>query len=274
MLGEQRGMMWETDDRATSRLSNLRFLNVSRWIIVFGAILLLLSELLKSYLWSWVSAVMGQLGALLVGTGAISVVWEVMGRRALMRELMELAGLADDIRTSGLKRISTNYLENATWRRLFENATTMDVFASYANTWRETFRSQIAKVANKESAQIRILLPDTGPENEVFLSVLAARSGKTPEEYRAKVDEAKVDFENILESCKGDSRIYACRGDRLFAVYRLDEKALVTLYPHSLGKRGDVPTLVVEGGYLYDFLVQDIEAAVANGRVVWRSRAD
>jgi hypothetical protein len=56
-------------------------------------------------------------------------------------------------------------------------------------------------------------------------------------------------------------------GDAVFSCYRFDSQAVLTLYSHGRERRNQVPTLVVRGGELFDFVYNEIAAIAEQSRL-------
>lgn len=110
-------------------ITNLQMTLVVVTLVAIGVLLLWRSAGDLTPQWAAVSA---QLGGLLVATGLLGVVWELVGRRSLAREIQELAGLSKEVVDAGLVALPRRFYEDTPWADLFRDAQEVDVVVSYA----------------------------------------------------------------------------------------------------------------------------------------------
>lgn len=201
-------------------------------------------------------AFLSQLGGLLVVTGGLSLLWDLKGRRAFANEVLAKAQVGADIRSSGLQRVSMQWLSDVDWQQLFSNSREIEVFLSYGTSWRNVHWPSIEQFSQKKSNKFRIYLPD--PEDATSVGVLARRYGSTHDKLRANIIDAAEAYSTLQKIDNGaDVRIYYRRGDPTFACYRFDDEIVVTLYSHKR-TRGEVPTFVCGRGSLFTFFAHEL----------------
>lgn len=205
-------------------------------------------------------AVLNNLGSALIISLGLAVLWELFGRRAFTREIMETARLGTDIEAAGLLRIGANYLKDPDWEDLFERVQKLDVFFAYGRTWRNTNHSLLEKLAARQDARIRVFLPD--PDDSETVRVLADRFGMETNVLSTIIREAHDDFSGLRKPGGAEIQVNYRKGDSLFSCYRFDRVAVVTLYSHRR-ERTQVPTLICrEGGTLYEFVRSEFKALI------------
>ena len=205
-----------------------------------------------------------EFGALLIVAILLGGIWELVGKRALAREILETARISVDYETAGLTGVGTNYLEDPDWEDLFRNVEQLDIFVVSASTWRNAHLSRLATLASRPKGRIRLFLPD--PCDDPTISNLAARFGYTEEHLRNRIESARKAFIDMTAPNGAKIEVYYRPGDRLFSFYRFDSIAVITLYNHK-GSRGGVPTLAFRrGGSLYTFIEDEIAAIVSQSR--------
>lgn len=217
---------------------------------------------------SWLGVSLEQIAGILIATGILSLFWDLLGRRALADEVMDTAGLAEEIRAAGLTHVWNRYLSEDTWRKRFSQAKKLDVFVAYANTWRETYRHDISEFAQRSGNQVIIVLPDVSDPDTI--TSIACRSNKTTEEVVRKIEEATEKYKAILAKGK-NCFILAHKGPQAYAAYRFDSECIVTLYRNRPKKTGHIPTLAVAGGSFGEFLHDDLDETISQARVIWTS---
>lgn len=225
-------------------------------IVIAGVFLMFLS--VQGWAEGIGEALLGQVGGLLVATGLLTVVWELYGRRTFAAEMFAKAKLSADVVDSGITRVTDQYLDDVEWSDLFEGAAHVDIVVAYANTWRNTHRQRLQRVARAKSSRIRVFLPD--PDDLQTMSNLAQRFDTTPESVVAKINEAITEYKSLAQPGGGVVEVYVRAGDALFSAYRFDGRAVLTLYSHGRERRTSVPTWVVTGGELFSFVRQEIDA--------------
>lgn len=227
-------------------------------LVLAGAVLLYLSGLAFLRDQPTWQVFIRELGSLLVVTGGITLFWDLKERRNFANEVLAQAQVGADIRASGLRRLSTHYLEDVEWSDLFQGAREVEIFVSYGATWRGVHWTKLKEHCRRPGNKLRVYLPD--PEDEAAVAVLAQRYAYTSEGMKQRIEQAAYDFARLRhEDGASDIRIYYRRGDPAFACYRFDGQIVVTLYSHTRS-RADVPTMLVGQGTLYDFFARELEA--------------
>lgn len=197
-----------------------------------------------------------QLGSVLIAAVALSLLWELVGKRSFSDEILAKVGLGSDVERAGLIRMTDQYLKEVEWDHYFRGVKKLDIVVAYGRTWRRTHWDQLTKIASDASARIRVILPD--PAHNPSMVVLADRFARTPAVLKSDIEEAIRDFCSLRAPGGATVDIFLHRGDQVFSGYRLDQIAIITLYSHSR-KRKPVPTLVCQsGGTLFDFLYDEI----------------
>jgi hypothetical protein len=232
--------------------------------VIVGGLLLWWSGTSQSQSNKPVQAFLGQAGGLLLATGLLAVAWDLFGRRALADEVLAKAGLSADVVRAGITRVTNQYLAEVEWASLFQDVSKLDIFVAYAATWRSTHWGSLQRVARRSDARIRVFLPD--PEDDQTIAALADRFSTQPTELINKINEAIRDFRSLAVPGGGTIKVWLRAGDPVFSCYRFDGKAVLTLYSHGRERRTQVPTFVVSGGELFDFVYNELTAIAAQSR--------
>ncbi|MCD5402149.1 DUF3606 domain-containing protein [candidate division NPL-UPA2 bacterium] len=243
---------------------NLRTLLVALIIAVFGISLLYLSahkDWWKGYeIWQ---TVVQNVGGLLLVTVAITLLWELWGKRAFLDEVLAKAQLSRDITFAGIVKITDSFHHDIDWKSYFRTVNKLDIFFAYARTWRNTHVQELQEVAARENARIRVVLPD--PEDDQTVHELARRFNYTPEELRNLIKEAETHFRNLRSSTSVSGAqidIWFLPAAPHFTFYRFDRIGILALYSHRR-ERAPVPTFICEmGGTLYDYIRKEFEAMI------------
>lgn len=249
-------------------ITNLRTLLVSGALLLVGVFFLFLSEKLtyeQGYL--WVKSLISNFGGLLVATLSITILWELFSKRSFLDEILERTGLADDVRSAGLRGISVNPVKGPDFTKLIREAERLDIFVCYANTWRASHEADLRYLASKRKARIRLIVPD--PEDMEIMRDLARRFNAASDQVMSqRIKDAIQDYKTLFASAGNpdlDFSVWVHHENPVTSFYRFDRLAVVTLYKHARG-RGNVPTFVAERyGTLYSYVEAEIDALIAGG---------
>lgn len=219
--------------------------------------------------WQWLASYPGiqtvvrDFGGMLVATVTITILWQLVVRRAFLAELMAMAKLAEEVRAAGLVTLTNDFQRGIDWPQLFRTVNKLDIFFAYGRTWRGTNSAELRALAGRPGVRVRVVLPD--PNDDALMSELARRFSMTPSDVKKEVEEASGDFKKTFvefSQSVAQFTLWYLPASPVFSFYRFDHLAILALYKHSPG-RGEVPTFVVEqGGTLYDFVRQEFEAFI------------
>jgi ribonuclease D len=197
-------------------------------------------------------------GALLFVTAALSVLWDLRGRRNLADELLTAVGVSSSLSDAGLVRVTTDYGQ-IEWDKLINSASHVDPFFTYAHTWRNSHETALRTLVERGDTQLRVILADR--LNQTLLAHLAARFNASPEDVAATIEEAEHGWVQLAR-IKGEGAEVELRVTTSFPVftyYRFDGRCVGVFYGQAR-KRTDVPALECQrGGSLYTFFSEQFE---------------
>jgi len=205
------------------------------------------------------------IGVLLIVTVSITFLWEFLGKRAFLNEILAKTRMAEEVRLAGIIGFTDSFhnIDMTYWESLFRNASHLDIFFAYGHTWRSIHRQHLEEVVKKDNAQIRVVLPD--PENEQVVLELARRFNYPPNKVKEFIREAEEDFRKLRQSTTDGGakvNIWFLPATPQFTFYRFDNVAILALYTHC-SERVPVPAFIVEqGGRLYDFIRKEFNAMI------------
>lgn len=203
-------------------------------------------------------SVLDSLAGLLIASVALGVLWELVGKRAFARQILNTARTIADIDTAGLTHVGTNYLDDPDWETLFTNVTKLDIFFVYGRTWRNINHSRLSELAAQSGVRIRVYLPD--PNDVETLRRLADRFTLGEQGLKDAIQESRDYFVRLADGARADVRVYHRAGDHTFSCYRFDKTAVLTMHTHTRS-RTNVPTFVCrDGGSLYEFVRAEFRA--------------
>jgi hypothetical protein len=159
---------------------------------------------------------------------------------------------------------------NINWDGLFETANEVDVFFTYARTWRNSNSNLLYQFITRKGGRLRVVLPD--PENQVILQELSNRFAKSPEEFRNLINEATSDYlkmREVGEKSGTKVEIWHVPVTPMFTIYRFDQHLILALGSYKSAK-GDVPHFLCDSeGALFKYATGEFETLVTqNGRLV------
>ena len=236
--------------------------------IVIAALVALSAGLLLLYLgnsadpfWSRhgsLQALVENTGGLLVASVCLGILWEFVGKRAFAAEVLEAARVGVDIQSAGLKQVAPSFLQ-VNYEKLFYKANRVDIFVVHGSAWLSRNRSYMEYVASKPGARIRVFLSD--PQSSSTIKVLAEQVDLDSDSLIARIEDSRRDFVGLLTPGGAKIETYYYPGNRMHAMYRVGDSAVITFYSHRRGKTSKIPSLVChEGGALYAFVCSDFEA--------------
>lgn len=244
-----------TGQRPYRQLTTLQTLLAAGAVAALGTVLLYLGG--RDDLWGHrkgLQTLLTALGSAFIVSVALGALWELVGKRAFAREILETARTSADVESAGLARIGSRYLDDPDWEQLFRGVRKLDIFVAYARTWRNSNLTRLRSVAKRPDARIRLYLPDP-------VQLLADRFNQDREQLIAAITEARQEFEGLSRPGGAEITVHYRQGDVLFSCYRFDSTAVITLYSHGRERIGTVPTLVVtEGGSLYQYVRDELRA--------------
>lgn len=212
--------------------------------------------------WPALQPVVNEVGALLIVSVALGVVWELVGKRAFSREILETARVAADVEDSGLVTLGSRFTNSPDWDHLFREANNLDVFVAYASTWRHTHADKIRDLLRR-GGRVRIYLPD--PADSINIAALAERFQTTPTELINRISTAAREFYELGDGLRGSINVLHFAGDPVFTLYRFDHVAVIAFYKHRRGIVDFIPTIVCRaGGWLYEFAESELDAINAS----------
>lgn len=246
---------------------NLRTILVALVVAIIGIGMLYISareDWWKNYkVWQ---TVLQNVGALLMVTVALGLLWELYGKRSFLDEVLSKAQISKEISFAGITKITDSFHHELDWKTYFRTVNKLDIFFAYGHTWRNTYNEELQKVASRKGARIQIVLPD--PEDRQVIVELARRFNYSDDEMKRVIMEAETYFRNLSKSV-GDNGaqidIWFLPAAPLFSFYRFDRVGILALYTHRR-ERVSVPTFVCEmGGTLYDYIRKEFKAMISEG---------
>jgi hypothetical protein len=175
------------------------------------------------------------------------------------------AELARDVAKTGLRRVGATFLPDLDWAALFADATELDIFMAYGQTWRNLHAPELTRMARRPRSRIRVFLTD--PDDQLTVSTLAHRFRISDQELRTRIEATRRDYLTLQQLEGADVQLRYWTGDRLFSFFRLDRTAILGLYSHSRSRASAVPVIVCEGpGELFQFVLDELSTIEQQSR--------
>lgn len=213
----------------------------------------------------WYHFVFTQAGTAVLVAAGISVLWDWWGRRLFAEEIYERMKVAQSVSRWGVRDLSLTWNEQP-WPELFAKGSNVDVMLGYGQTWRGVAHSGLEEFLSRRKNTLRVCLPD--PDLDWLMVSLAHRYNQTPERLTERVREAARYFADLRDAGEATVQIFFRPGQPLYAMYRFESVAIVTLYPHRKERSSKVPAMTMETGEMVEWLKQDFEAAISDAREV------
>lgn len=248
-------------------LTNLRF---SIAFIICAIIFFIFSEILILIQIDWdqnniLASIIKNLGSLFFVTGLLSVYWDLKGKRTFTSELLEKFDLSQEIEKSGVTNIYANFQQLETsWVEIFTNVREIDLFFTYAQTWRITHRNKFIAASEIDKITVRIVLPNI--EDSSLMERLAVRCQESVGELITNIIKTKKDFVKLRNELKNQSslRIWKTKILSNYSIHRYDNMGLIAFYNHRVG-RLPVPTLVCKkDGEYFNYILKEFEWILNN----------
>lgn len=208
----------------------------------------------------WMKSILSNLGGLLIASASLAIFWELFSKRAFLNELFSAAKLNEDVRIFGLTAISIEPVRGPDFQKLIKQATSLDIFVCYANTWRSTHEPELKYLASKSNAKIRLIVPNSA--NIALMNDLAKRfNAQSASAIATKINDAIDEYKALFLSSNNktlDFSVWQHEETPVTSFYLFNSCCVVTLYKHAKG-RGNAPTLVGDqDGELFDYVRSEV----------------
>lgn len=252
-------------ESARRQVTTLRTIISAILIGAAGIGLLYVTSEASPFRWTYVSiqSLLRELGSVLFSAVALYVLWELAAKRAFLAELRSEDGVPRSIEKAGIIGVEESFGRDLRWHESLSECKQLDVFASYASTWRNNNREDLSALATRKGATIRVFLPD--PANEVVVSELSNRFGMTKDDVVKHIHDAAEDFKNIFAGKKAKMSLWYVATAPVYSFYRFDKHAYISMYKHRRGRDYVPPTIIISNrGFMWRFLQKETDAIVSN----------
>jgi hypothetical protein len=263
---------------ALAEITSLRVLLIAVGVVGFGVVLLSASVYLTTAdgvrgQHEFLAALTRDFGSFFLATGMLASLWELVAKRAFLREILGVVNLSDQILRAGIVQVTDDFYRDIAWRDLIATSHNIDFFFAYGQTWRRNLNTDLMKLAQRQNVRVNVILPD--PDHAEIVSELSSRFLYSDSDLVRYINDAAIYFSNLAESAgsRGSQiRVWYLPMAPVFTLYRFDELMVVSLYRHR-PFQASVPTIVVkQGGSLYHFFDAEISAMISGDKRLARPR--
>lgn len=198
-----------------------------------------------------------QIISILVITTALNFLWEQHSKDVFKKEILGTKTFSDQIERAGLIQIPSDqgFHDDIDWEKLFYEVRQLDLFVSYAYSWRQNNRNRLKSFAKREHSTANIILPNY--QNDKIVSQLSLWYGKNEDKIKELIKNSARDFNKLFSEYDTDHEIYLTNTTPVYSFYRFDHIGILALYKHREEKSGVPSFIFKQGGSLYDFITQD-----------------
>lgn len=134
--------------------------------------------------------------------------------------------------------VAMDFYGSIDWTALFARSSEIDIFVTYAYTWRRTNEDALKAFFARPGGRLRVILPD--PHARSAAEQIATRAGQ---EVATLLDRVREAIKYFVEA---GAQVRLLNAAQTHTYYRFGDQVVVALYPHSRGQVGGVPTLVTD----------------------------
>ena len=226
--------------------------------LVFGGIgtsLLFLGESDYATAHPKLKSVISNLGGLTIASLGIGIIWELVGKRALIQEVFESASVSREIQQARIFGVTTQFQEGVQWPELLAGAHELELMIAVGRTWRNTLDHSLSALAARPGSKITAFFPD--PDDEDVVEELSKRFPMSAETIVSAINSNVEFFKGLADKASTKKKcqiaIWYLREAPLYTFYRIDEIYILSTYRH--GPKGNIPTFVCrKGGCIADFI--------------------
>lgn len=181
-----------------------------------------------------------------------SVAWEAVLKYTFSNDVVDLAGISENIRNSGVIQIEESF-NDIKWKELLNGKKSIIAVISYSTKWGKNNQEQIKKVA--EIGNVTIILPD--PNNKKLMDLL---------KYRFD------DMDDLEKRIAASKKYYASLGAHIKyyskaitdSFYIIDDIAIMATFTKQeivAGETANVPAFIARSpGTIHTWIMNEVKA--------------
>lgn len=192
------------------------------------------------------------------------VAWEAIAKYTFSRDVVDMAGLSENIKESGTITIEKEW-KDIPWSTLLDGKRHIVAVFSYSTKWGQNHSNQLKNIAKKASGKgdseygFTVVLPD--PSNTQLISSLAYRfEGVSEAEVVKKIKAAAVFYHDLGAEIEYHSKAIT---DSFYILG--DDTAIMAPFTHGKASGGhtqtSVPALITKSpGFMYSYIIDEVKA--------------
>ena len=232
---------------------NWKTTSVALLVLLISFVIILLIDKFWTIENVWKAPVLAFIGAIQTTVLAVAV-WDFIAKKEFAKDILDLAKISTNITESGIIYYYDNFL-NIKWNDILKKASRLTIAVLYSNTWRESNRTYLAKLAESKDS-LTVYLPNY-KENQV-LEELSCRLNMTVEEVCENIQKSEKGFKEL------GANVLLHNGSFQTSYYLTENEAVLAVFNHKREK-STVPAMQVDKeGNLYNFIKQELEAIKNN----------
>jgi hypothetical protein len=193
---------------------------------------------------AWLQEVAVAILLVALGTGTLTVLWELGVRRTFFAELLEAIDerirVSESVTSHRLIQVTNDFFGAIDWERLITEARQIDLYWWAGRTWLKHNADLLRKKAEQDKKfRLRLVLPDT--RDSRILERMAADSGIGGDTLRAAVEEAK---ETVRALVGAKAEVLASPRVPRYPFMRLGGVVVLGTYSNWVGLNDQRPTFL------------------------------
>lgn len=177
--------------------------NTNLWTIVV-AILITISGFVLIFIgsdptYSWSQSFLPAIGSTISSAGLIGIIYEIVLRRSVHRELLSLVGIKSSIEKNQIGDAGRS--SDIPWRNILESSSFFHINMADPQAWIDHNWNWIAAAGRDRPIELYLYVPD--PDNNVIIDSIASHMAMPADEYRASLRRA---IRTLEENWKEASR--------------------------------------------------------------------
>lgn len=189
----------------------------------------------------------------------VSGAWEGLTKRSFANEVLNMAGISDNLIKSGIIHYYENF-SDIEWKKEFKNVKKVKIFFSYGYSWRNNNRAVLQELI-KQGGELTVILPNY--ENKDICDELdrSFKYGKFSDALQIsstkdKIIESKIFFEKI------GAKVLLYDNTIRSTYYLYDDKCIFAPFKHGTEKLSVPAFKGIKGGTFYEFCNREINSII------------
>ncbi|MCB8981552.1 MAG: hypothetical protein H6657_29445 [Ardenticatenaceae bacterium] len=196
---------------------------------------------------TYLEPILRDIGSLIITTGGISLVYDLLMKRTFVQEILSKVKVSDDIEQAGIEQITFNPKESPggiSWSKYIRQSKRIDVYFVHGIGWTLNNESNLKEAAANRRSKLRLFLPNY--ENQDNLKQISLRYNKSIPTLREDIIRAAKRFDELRANAKANVYVGLTDFAPPHSMYCFDDMAIIAFssvkttkpkVPHFIGKR-------------------------------------